>query len=85
LAEFNQFVSDSVETCEEDFFNTYSPSLNLKQHKPSWVFHLIGRETHPMVIEDMASYSDNSPPGDLASDVEDDIGESSIRNPLFIT
>jgi tyrosine-protein phosphatase OCA6 len=74
FVEFNQFVSDSVEPCEEDFINTYSPGLNLKQQRPSWLLHLKGRETLPMVNEeeDAESGSDNNP-DDLAynSDISD--------------
>jgi tyrosine-protein phosphatase OCA6 len=47
FAEFNQYIPDSCEPFEEEFFNNYVATLELPLPRPAWLGHLRGRCSHP--------------------------------------
>jgi tyrosine-protein phosphatase OCA6 len=70
--EFNQFVSDSCEPFEEEFYNSFTATLELRPPRPAWLKQLRGRRSHPTmnVILSEEAETDSDDEGDDADAAE---------------
>lgn len=47
FTEFNQYVADSLESCEEEFLHSFNSTFELPPPRPAWIGHLSGEIPHP--------------------------------------
>jgi tyrosine-protein phosphatase OCA6 len=70
--EFTQFVSDSCEPFEEEFYNGFTATLDLRLPRPAWLKQLRGRRSHPTMNVTLSeeAETDSDDEGDNADSTE---------------
>lgn len=47
FSDFNQYVPDSFESCEEAFVHKFTATFELPPPRPAWLSHVSGKHSHP--------------------------------------
>lgn len=78
VSEFNQYVMDGIESCEEEFISNFKATIELPPPRPIWLTQLSGQKTHPtmrVILPDEASGSNSEEDDDPTSDEADVEGQ----------
>ena len=78
VSEFNQYVMDGIESCEEEFISNFKATIELPLPRPRWLTQLSGQKTHPtmrVILPDETSGSNSEDDDDPTSDEADVEGQ----------
>lgn len=78
FAEFDQYVMDGFESCEEEFIGNFKTTFELEPPRPMWLSQLSGQKTHPtlrVILPDEASDSNSEEDHDRNLEEEEEANE----------